>query len=212
MLHQDRELGVAFFFPPSVEARLDLKASRHVTGGRCASRAACSSRSGPPGPRRRLLARLSPTALRLPSRAHLAHPAHLGWQRSLSDVAAACQLARDWRAQPKRAKCGDAASSPGRLAASAPTGPRPAAAAKEARALLGKPDEQWLKGLVAEERRRRRQNCPGAPFTPRRQTTILPAQSRGTYKTKSQEPFFSYAARRASTEGGKKKATPNSRS
>jgi len=174
-----------------------------------ASRAACSSALAPPGPRRR---RLAPHSTSPGFPAHLAHPARLGWQRSLSDVAAACQPARDWRAQPKRVRCGDAASSPGRLAASAPTGPRPAAAAKEARALLGKPDEQWLKGLVAEERHRRRQNCPGAPFNPRRQTTILPAQSRGTYKTKSQEPFLSYAARRASTEGGKKKATPNSRS
>jgi len=159
-----------------------------------ASRAACSSALAPQalGAVDSLDSAPHSTSPGFP--AHLAHPAHLGWQRSLSDVAAACQLARDWRAQPKRARCGDAASSPGRLAASAPTGPRPATAAKEARALLGKPDEQWLKGLVAEERRRRRQNCPGAPFNPRRQTTILPAQSRGTYKTKSQEPFLSYAA------------------
>jgi hypothetical protein len=75
-----------------------------------ASRAACSAlppRPSAPSTRSTLL----PTALRLAS---LAHPAHLGWQRSLSDVAAACQLARDWRAEPKSARCGDAASSPGR--------------------------------------------------------------------------------------------------
>ena len=110
----------------------------------------------------------APTALRLASRPYLAHPA-------LSDVAAACQLARDWRAQPKRAKCGDAASSPGRWQQARPL----------ARGLLPQRKRQepcqesrtsngskgwWLKSAVEEDR-----TAQGAPFNPQKQTTILPA-------------------------------------
>ena len=101
----------------------------------------------------------APAALRLASRPYLAHPA-------LSDVAAACQLARDWRAQPKRAKCGDAASSPGRWQQARPLARGLLPQRKRQEPWLGKPDEQSLKGLVAEERRRRRQNCPGSPLQP----------------------------------------------